>query len=158
MSEKLDSIDRKLLQLLQQDSHLSAAELAERVGLSQSPCWRRINRLQQEGFICKKVALLDRHKLGLGIVVFVNIKLSAHGWNMLNEFEEAIVGFAEVLECWTMSGGMDYTLRVVTQDIESYEQFLRRRLLQLPHIQEAQSNITMTEVKNTTELPLSQLL
>ncbi|MCV6587643.1 MAG: Lrp/AsnC family transcriptional regulator [Marinobacterium sp.] len=154
MSEKLDSIDRKLLQLLQQEGNLSATELADRVGLSQSPCWRRINRLQQEGYINKKVALLNRQKLGLGIVVFVNIKLSAHGWHMLNEFENAIVGFPEVVECWTMSGGMDYTLRVVTHDIDSYEQFLRRRLLQLPHIQEAQSHITMTEVKNTTELPL----
>lgn len=113
--------------------------------------------MQEEGYIKNRVALLDRQKLGLSIVVFVNIKLSAHGWNMLNEFEAAIVSFPEVLECWTISGGMDYTLRVVTKDIESYEQFLRRRLLQLPHIQEAQSNITMTEVKNTTQLPLDDL-
>ncbi|MBY4676970.1 Lrp/AsnC family transcriptional regulator [Marinobacterium arenosum] len=152
--DTLDHIDRKILQLLQQDANLSATELADRVGLSQSPCWRRINRLQQAGYIRRKVALLDRQKLGLGIVVFVNIKLSSHGWNMLNEFEAAIVGFPEVMECWTMSGGMDYIIRVVTKDIESYEQFLRRRLLQLPHIQEAQSHITMTEVKNSTELPL----
>lgn len=157
MTDQLDSTDRKILELMQNNANLSATELAERVGLSQSPCWRRINRLQQEGYIKHKVALLDRQKLGLGIVVFVNIKLSAHGWNMLNEFEEAIVGFPEVLECWTMSGGMDYTLRVVTKDIESYEQFLRRRLLQLPHIHEAQSNITMTEVKNCTQLPLSNI-
>jgi len=157
MGQSLDNIDRKILQLLQRDANLSATELADRVGLSQSPCWRRINRLQEEGYIKNRVALLDRQKLGLSIVVFVNIKLSAHGWNMLNEFEAAIVSFPEVLECWTISGGMDYTLRVVTKDIESYEQFLRRRLLQLPHIQEAQSNITMTEVKNTTQLPLDDL-
>ncbi len=154
MSEKLDRIDRKLLALLQHDASLSAAELAEKVGLSQSPCWRRINRLQENGFIAAKVALLDRQRLGLGIVVFVNIKLSAHGRGLLDEFEEAIVNFPEVVECWTVSGSMDYTLRVVTRDIDAYEMFLRHQLLVLPHIQEAQSSITMTEVKNTTALPL----
>ncbi|KAA9133527.1 Lrp/AsnC family transcriptional regulator [Marinihelvus fidelis] len=154
MSEELDAIDRKLLKLLQQDATQSATELADRVGLSQSPCWRRINRLQQDGYVTGKVALLDRHRLGLGVVVFVNIKLSSHGRGLLAEFEEAIVNFPEVVECWTVSGSMDYTLRVVTHDIDAYELFLREKLLQLPHILEAQSSITMTEVKNTTELPL----
>lgn len=154
MSDKLDTIDRKLLRLLQEDASLSAGELAERVGLSQSPCWRRVNRLQQEGYITRKVAVLDRHRLGLGIVVFVNIKLSSHGRNLLDEFEEAIVNFPEIVECWTVSGSMDYTLRVVTRDIDAYENFLRHKLLRLPHILEAQSSITMTEVKNVTQLPL----
>lgn len=157
MTISLDNTDRQILKWLQQDANLSASELAEKVNLSQSPCWRRINRLQEEGYIKHRVALLDRQKLGLSLVVFVNIKLSAHGWNMLNEFEEAIVSFPEVLECWTISGGMDYTLRVVSRDISSYEQFLRSRLLQLPHIQEAQSNIAMTEVKNSTQLPLEAI-
>jgi len=152
--ENLDKTDRKILAQLQKNNNLSAAEIAEHVGLSQSPCWRRINRLQEEGYISGGVATLNRKKLGLKVVVFVQVKLSMHGWNMLNEFEEAIVSFPEVLECWTISGGMDFTLRVVTKDIDSYEHFLRRKLLQLPHIKEAQSNFTMTEVKNTTELPL----
>ncbi|EPJ54925.1 MAG: AsnC family transcriptional regulator [Osedax symbiont Rs2] len=152
--DTLDKTDRKILAQLQKNNNLSAAEIAERVGLSQSPCWRRINRLQEEGFISGGVATLNRKKLGLKVVVFVQVKLSMHGWNMLNEFEEAIVSFPEVLECWTISGGMDFTLRVVTKDIDSYEYFLRRKLLQLPHIKEAQSHFTMTEVKNTTELPL----
>jgi len=152
--QKLDNTDRKILALLQRNNNLSAAEVAEQVGLSQSPCWRRINRLQEEGIIRGGVALLNRKILGLNVVVFVNVKLSMHGWNMLNEFEQAIVSFPEVLECWTISGSMDFTLRVVTKDIDSYEHFLRRKLLQLPHIKEAQSNFTMTEVKNTTELPL----
>jgi len=150
----LDKTDRQILALLQHDAGLSASDIADRVGLSQSPCWRRINRLQEEGFINRKVALLNPEKLGLGIVVLVNVKLSAHGWKMLAEFEEAIVGYPEVVECYTISGGMDYVLRVVTQDIKSYEYFLRKKLLQLPHIQEAQSHITMTQVKYTTELPL----
>ncbi|WP_027859026.1 Lrp/AsnC family transcriptional regulator [Marinobacterium jannaschii] len=157
MSEELDHIDRKILQLLQKDGSLSATEIADKVGLSQSPCWRRINRLQESGIIRERVALLDRQKLGLGIVVMVNIKLSSHGWKMLTEFEDAIVGYPEVVECYTITGGMDYALRVVTRDIESYEHFMRRKLLQLPHILEAQSYITMTEVKNTTELPLSHI-
>lgn len=152
--ESLDKTDKVILELLQRDNTLSAAQIADKVGLSQSPCWRRINKLQQMGIIGPGVSILDRKKLGLNIVVLVHVKLSTHGWNMLSEFEEAIVSFPEVLECWTISGGMDYTLRVVTKDIDSYEKFLRRQLLQLPHIKEAQSHFTLTEVKNTTALPL----
>ncbi|MGB1236946.1 MAG: Lrp/AsnC family transcriptional regulator [Pseudomonadales bacterium] len=155
--ESLDKTDKIILELMQRDSSLSAAQIAEKVGLSQSPCWRRINKLQQLGLIGPSVAILDRKKLGLNIVVLVHVKLSTHGWNMLNEFEAAIVSFPEVLECWTISGGMDYTLRVVTKDIDSYEKFLRHQLLQLPHIKEAQSHFTLTEVKNTTALPLELL-
>ncbi len=152
--ENLDKTDRAILLQLQKNNNQSAAEIADKVGLSQSPCWRRINRLQEEGYITGGVATLNRKKLGLKVVVFVHVKLSMHGWSMLNEFEEAIVSFPEVLECWTISGTMDFTLRVVTKDIDSYENFLRKKLLQLPHIKEAQSHFTMTEVKNTTELPL----
>ncbi|NRA19704.1 MAG: Lrp/AsnC family transcriptional regulator [Oceanospirillaceae bacterium] len=155
--QNLDTTDRKILALLQRNNNLSAADIAERVGLSQSPCWRRINRMQEEGIISGGVAILNRKMLGLKVVVFVHVKLSMHGWKLLNEFEQAIVSFPEVLECWTISGSMDFTLRVVTKDIESYEYFLRSKLLQLPHIKEAQSHFTMTEVKNTTELPLEIL-
>lgn len=153
--EQLDSTDRKILNLLQHDGSLSATQVAEHIGLSQSPCWRRINRLEQEGFIDSTRAILNRNKIGLGIVVLVSIKLSSHGRKMLDEFEQAIVDFPEVVECWTISGAMDYSLRVVSKSIESYEHFLRTRLLQLPHIQEAQSHFTMREVKNITTLPLS---
>ncbi|MEH6444894.1 MAG: Lrp/AsnC family transcriptional regulator [Oceanospirillaceae bacterium] len=155
--ENLDKTDKLILGYLQQDNTLSASDIADKVGLSQSPCWRRINKMQEQGIICGGAATLDRKKLGLKVVVIVNVKLTAHGWSMLNEFEDAIVAFSEVLECWTISGGMDFMLRVVTKDIDSYEQFLRHKLLQLPHIQEAQSHFTMTEVKNTTELPLDIL-
>ena len=152
---KLDSIDKTILSLLQSDGNLSAAEISEKVNLSQSPCWRRISRLEEEGYIKNKVVLLDRQKLGLNSVVFVNIKLSAHGRKMLREFEEAVVSFPEVVECWTITGGVDYSLRIVTKDIQSYEVFLRQRLLQLPHILEAQSHVGITEVKHTTELPIN---
>ena len=151
---KLDKIDLRILKLLQEDANLSATDIAEQVGLSQSPCWRRINTLQENGYILSKVAILDRHKLDLGIVAFVNIKLSSHGRNSLEEFEQAIVDYPEIVECWTISGNMDYILRVVTKDMQSYEAFLRKKLLKLEHINEAQSHISMTEVKNTTKLPI----
>ncbi|MCO6055222.1 Lrp/AsnC family transcriptional regulator [Pseudomonas sp. MOB-449] len=154
MQNLLSPIDRKILRLLQHDADLSAAEVAERVELSQSPCWRRIHRMQEEGLIERKVALLNPKLLGFSITVFVNIKLSAHGRNNLTEFEEAIVGYPEVLECYTMAGGSDYLLKVVAKDIASYERFLRDQLLQRPHVLEAHSNIAMSEVKRTTELPL----
>ncbi|MES2819812.1 MAG: Lrp/AsnC family transcriptional regulator [Pseudomonadota bacterium] len=154
MQEKLSAIDRKILRLLQHNADLSAAEIAERVELSQSPCWRRIHRMQEEGLIERKVALLNPKKLGLSMTVFVNVKLSAHGRNNLAEFEEAIVGYPEVLECYTMAGSSDFLLKVVAKDISSYERFLRDQLLQRPHVLEAHSNIAMSEVKRTTELPL----
>ncbi|BAN49959.1 Lrp/AsnC family transcriptional regulator [Metapseudomonas resinovorans] len=154
MQSPLSPIDRKILRLLQHDADLSAAEVAEKVELSQSPCWRRIHRMQEEGLIERKVALLNPKLLGFSITVFVNIKLSAHGRNNLTEFEEAIVGYPEVQECYTMAGGSDYLLKVVAKDIAGYERFLRDQLLQRPHVLEAHSNIAMSEVKRTTELPL----
>ncbi len=154
MQDTLSSLDRKILGLLQRNADLSAADIAERVDLSQSPCWRRIHRMQAEGYIERKVALLNPHRLGLGITVFVNVKLSAHGRNHLKEFEEAVVDYPEVLECYTMAGGFDFLLKVVTRNIASYEHFLRDHLLQRPHVLEAHSHIAMSEVKRTTELPL----
>jgi Lrp/AsnC family transcriptional regulator len=154
MQEPLSAVDRQILELLQHDADLSAAEIAERVGLSQSPCWRRINRMQEDGLIRAKVALLDSVRLGLPLTVFVDIKLSAHGRNNLAQFEQTIIGYPQVLECYTMAGRSDYLLKVVARDISSYERFLRDDLLQCPHVQEAHSHIAMSEVKRTTELPL----
>ena len=144
MQESLSPIDRRILRLLQHNADLSAAEIAEKVELSQSPCWRRIHRMQEEGLIERKVALLNPKKLGLGITVFVDIKLSAHGRSNLEEFEQAVVGYP----------GSDYLLKVVAKDIADYERFLRDHLLQRPHVHEAHSHIAMSEVKRTTELPL----
>lgn len=154
MHSPLSPLDRRILRLLQHDADLSAAEIAERVELSQSPCWRRIHRLQEEGLIERKVALLNPRKLGLGMTVFVDIKLSAHGRRNLEAFEADVVGYPEVLECYSMAGQSDYLLKVVARDIAGYERFLRDHLLQNPLVQEAHSHITMSEVKRTTELPL----
>ena len=151
----LDEFDKKILERLQRDSTIAVAALADQVGLSQSSCWRRINLLEQAGVIRERVALLDAKALGLEVTVFANIKLSAHGRRSLNEFEEAIAVCPEVVECYTMSGEMDFLVRIVTRDIESYERFLRSTLLQMPSVQEVHSHIALSQVKQTTALPLA---
>lgn len=153
-SQSLDRYDRQILDLLQRDASLSAAQIGDAVGLSQSPCWRRINRLETDGYIKKRVACLDRHRLGLDVLVFAMVKLSAHGRRSLPEFAEAIQRFPEVQECFTLMGEMDYLLRVVTPDIQAYERFFFDTLSQLPGVLEVHSNIAMSEIKSTTELPL----
>jgi Lrp/AsnC family transcriptional regulator len=152
--ETLDRFDRDILALLQQDASLSAAEIGVRVGLSQSPCWRRINRLEEAGLITRRVALLDRHRLGLDVLVFAMIKLNAHGRRSLPEFADAIRRYPEVQECFTLLGDMDFLVRIVTRDIQSYERFFFDTLSQLPGVQEVHSNIAMSEMKSTTALPL----
>ena len=149
-----DQFDLEILKLLQEDASLSAAEIGARIGLSQSPCWRRINRLEQIGVISGRYAHLDRHKLGLDVLVFAMIKLNAHGRRSLPEFAEAIQSCPEVQECFTLLGDMDFLVRIVTQDIQSYERFFFETLSQLPGVQEVHSNIAMSEMKSTTALPL----
>ena len=151
----IDKIDRKILALLQADASLSAAEIAEKVGLSQSPCWRRINRLEETGIIKKRVALLDRKQLGLNVMIFAHVKLAGQNREHLAEFEDAIRRFPEVLECHTMMGEIDFTLRVVARDVEAYEKFFREQLSRLPAVQEVNSSIALSQIKSTTELPLS---
>ncbi len=150
----LDQTDRKILEILQKDATLSASDIAEKVGLSQSPCWRRISRLEKNGIINRRVAILDRRALGLNVVVFAHIKLSAHGRKSLPEFENAIRDFPEVMDCFTTTGEVDYILKVVTRDIESYERFFRTSLSQLPSVLEVNSTIALSNIKTTTALPL----
>jgi Lrp/AsnC family transcriptional regulator len=157
MPANLDTVDRHILLLLQADASLSTAEIANRVGASQSSCWRRIERLESTGIIKKRVALLDRHKLGLEMMVFAHVKLQAHGQRTLPLFEEAVRRFPEVVECHTVLGETDYLLRVVTRDTASYEDFLRRHLSQIASVQFTNSSMSLSEVKSTTELPLSLL-
>lgn len=152
--EGLDELDLAILDVLQTDARLSNAAIAARVGLSASPCWRRIQRLEQLGVIRARVALLDADKLGVGMVAFAHVKLSAHGRQALPEFEEAIRRYDEVVECYTVTGEVDFVLRIVTRDTHSYERLLRDHLLQLPHIGEVHSTIALTQVKYTTRVPL----
>lgn len=150
----LDDFDRKILDIVQRDASLSAAEIGDRVGLSPSPSWRRLNRLAQEGYIAAKVALLDRHRLGLDVLVFATVKLTAHGRRSLPAFAEAIGTFPEVQECYTLTGEMDFLLRIVTEDVQAYERFFFDHLSQLPGVGEVHSSIVMSEIKRTTAYPI----
>jgi Lrp/AsnC family transcriptional regulator len=154
VSEPLDRYEKRILALLQEDASLSTAAIAEKVGLSSSPCWRRIDRLEREGFIRRKVALVDRKKIGLNAHIFAQIKLNAHGRANLDEFAEAIRGFPEVLECYVLMGSVDFLIRVVASDIEAYERFFFNRLSQLPGVQEVNSTVALSEIKATTALPI----
>ncbi|RMT27058.1 AsnC family transcriptional regulator [Pseudomonas syringae pv. spinaceae] len=154
MQIDLDMYDRKILALLQEDVSLSSAQIAEQVGLSQSPCWRRIQRLKDEGVIRRQVALLDRKKIGLNTQIFAEVKLNAHGRSNFTEFTDAIRGFPEVLECYVLMGSVDFLLRIVTPDIEAYERFFFEKLSLVPGIQEVNSTVALSEIKSTTSLPL----
>ena len=157
MAIELTSQDLKILDLLQRDADRSSADVAEQLNISQSPAWRRINRLEEEGVIEKKVAILNRDALGMDLVAFTTINLSQAGRQNMEMFEAGVKELDEVVECYTMTGAWDYMLKVVVKDISHYEQFVRNRLLELPMIGEVHSHISVTEIKNTTELPLRQL-
>jgi Lrp/AsnC family transcriptional regulator len=150
----LDPYERKILRELQADASLTTAGVAERVGLSASPCWRRIDRLEREGFIRRRVALVDRRKVGLNAQIFAQVKLNAHGRANLDEFSEAIRGFPEVLDAYVLMGSMDFMLRIVAKDIDAYERFFFDQLSRLPGIQEINSTVALSEIKSTSELPI----
>ena len=152
---KLTPIDIKILALLQGNASLTAAEVAEQVNLSASPCWRRINRLEKEGLIDKRVALLNIEKLGMGLVVFARIRLSKNDEISLQSFETQVQSFVEVVECYTVTGSADYFLKIITRDIKHYDRFLRRHLIQIPVVRDINSNVAVTQIKYTTELPLA---
>ena len=158
MPSNLDAQDIAILKLLQVDASLSSAAIAERLNMSQSPCWRRINRLQQEGLIRQEVALLNRAGLGMDVVVFATINLTSTGRQNLLAFEQDIVKHPEVMECYTMTGIWDYMLKIVTRDIRHYEEFVRNTLTASPEIRELHSHMAVTEIKNSTELPLDTQL
>lgn len=155
---KLQKKDIEILKLLQKDAKLSTSDIAEKVNLSQSPCWRRIARYEEENIIKGKVNLLNRHALGMDMVVFTTIKLASSHGDKLQEFEQQIEILEEVVECYTMTGNFDYILKIITRDIKHYEKFLRKHLLQLPNIGDVHSHISVTQIKNTTELPISTQL
>jgi Lrp/AsnC family transcriptional regulator len=154
MSDHLDAYERKILRVLQDDASLSTAAVAEAVGLSASPCWRRIDRLEREGFIKRRVAIVERRKVGLNAQIFAQVKLNAHGRANLDEFAAAIRTFPEVLECHVLMGSVDFMLRVVAADIEAYERFFFEKLSRLPGVQEINSTVALSEIKSTTALPL----
>ena len=151
---EIDRVDREIIRLLQQDADLSAAAIGEKIGLSQSPCWRRIQRLREEGLIRGQAMRFDRKKLGFDVLVFAQVKLTAHGRSKVPEFAETIRQFPEVQECHLVLGNIDFLLRIVARDIEEYERFFFEKLSHLAEIQEVHSNIVLSEIKYTTQLPI----
>lgn len=150
----LDEIDLKILDVIQKNPPLSTTELAVLVGLSQSPCWRRLSRLKADGYIVDQVTRLNAEKLGLHTVVFAAVRLSAHGRANLTEFTDTIGRFPEVVECHTTMGPFDFLLRIVVRDVQDYRQFVYGRLSTLPAVQEIHSTMTMGATKSTTALPI----
>ncbi len=154
MSQNLDSIDRRILELIQEDAALSVADIADKVGLSSSPCWRRIKRLEETGIITRRVTLLDTQRLGLDFEVVANVKLSLPSKENLEAFERLIQGWPEVTECMTVTGAVDYIIHVVTTDMHAYDTFLREKLLGSGLVSDVQSRIIISVSKRTTAVPL----
>jgi Lrp/AsnC family transcriptional regulator len=155
--EKMDQIDLRILDQLQQDCSLPMAELADRVGLSTSPCWRRVRRMQEIGLIKRQVAQLDREKLGLGFVVYAYVKLATTNRATLEQFETDVADWPEIIQCELMTGAADYLIKVVTTDVRGYDRFLRDKLLAATVVSDVQSRIvvhTVHSVKDTSRLPL----
>lgn len=150
----MDTMDLRILQVVQAHPDLPVNEIAERAGLSHTPCWRRLKRLESEGVIRGRVAVLDPKALGLTVNVFALIRLSRHDEETLNSFEAMTRDRPEIVECFSMSGESDYILRVVVRSIEEYEQLLKKFLLHLPGVAAVNSSFTLKCVKLTTELPI----
>jgi Lrp/AsnC family transcriptional regulator len=158
MQENWGAQDVAIMSALQHDASLSTGALAERLNSSQSPIWRRINRLEEDGVVQRRVALLDRAALGMEIVVFATVNLTQTGRKNLLAFENEVEAYPEVVECYTMAGIWDYVLKIICKDVRHYEDFIRNTLLSGDLVREMHSHIAVTEIKNTTELPLSTQL
>jgi len=151
---ELDAIDRKILSVLQHEGRLTNEELSKRVGLSSSPCLRRLKRLETEGVISRYAAVLDQVKVGLPISVFTQVKVERHGDDVLQKLEEAFRRWPEVMECYLMTGPRDYLLRVVVADLPSYERFLKEKLTRLSGVASIESSFALQQVKYGVGLPL----
>lgn len=152
----LDPIDRRILAALQDDAAISNVELAERVGLSPSPCLRRVRALERDGVIRRRVTLLDPAAVGLPVSVFVQVTLERQVEHALETFEQAVLGWPEVLECYLMTGDSDYLLRVVVPDLESYQRFLMRHLTRVPGVASIKSSFALRQVEYRTALPITR--
>jgi Lrp/AsnC family transcriptional regulator, leucine-responsive regulatory protein len=151
---KIDRVQRQLLSELQLNARVSNQELADRVGLSVSPCWRRVRDLETSGLIKRYVAVLDRRKLGLGTCVLVNLQLKTHDARVTDQVERHIHSRREIVECYALSGDSDYMLKVFLPDVESYAMFMHNFLLKLPEVATVRSVVALREVKHDTALPI----
>ncbi len=151
----LDALDRKILTLLQEDGRISLADVASKVGLSPSPCLRRIRMMERSGIIARYVAVLDQRRIGLPVSVFVSLKLANQGEQSLDRFAKAIARWPEVLECYLMTGPRDYLLRVVVADVAAYQEFIKQKLTRLDGIASIESSFALEQVKYTNVLPIA---
>src|ERR1700723_3129483 len=152
-NRRLDAIDRKILTVLQQDASLSVAEIGDRVGLSSTPCWKRIQRLEADGVILRRVALVDQNKIGLGITVFVSVESADHSETWLQKFAEAVSAMPEVMEFYRMAGDVDYMLRVVAADMQSYDVFYKK-LIRAGPLKNGTPRFAIEKTKSVTALPV----
>jgi Lrp/AsnC family transcriptional regulator, leucine-responsive regulatory protein len=155
---KLDEIDRRILSALQQDGRLTLAELSQKVGLSASPCHRRVRLLEERGVIERYAAVINQRSVGLPVSVFISIKLESQREDSLQKFAKAIAPWPEILECYLMTGQRDYLLRVVVADLAAYEVFLKTKLTRLNGISSIESSFALEQVKYTHMLPLRATL
>jgi Lrp/AsnC family transcriptional regulator len=149
----MDAIDRKILSVLQEDASLSVAEVGSRVGLSSTPCWKRIQKLEAEGVIARRVAVVDPDKVGLGVAVFVAIETGDHSDGWLTHFADVVSAMPEVMEFYRMAGDVDYMLRVVVASIQDYDAFYKRLIAAVP-LKNVTSRFAMERIKSTTALPI----
>jgi Lrp/AsnC family transcriptional regulator len=154
-NSSLDPIDRRILAILQHDATVSVADVAERVGLSTTPCWKRIKRLEQVGIVERRVAILNRDLLGLGVTVIVAIRTARHSEEWLETFATGVAAIPEVVEFYRMSGEIDYLLKVVARDIADYDR-IYRKLTRVADLHDVSSSFAMQEIKSTTALPLPE--
>jgi Lrp/AsnC family transcriptional regulator len=151
----MDAVDRKILAVVQQDASLSVAEIGQRVGLSSTPCWKRLQRLEAEGVIMRRVALVDPDKIGLGITVYVSIETGDHSQEWLKRFADMVGVMPEVMEFYRMAGDVDYMLRVVVPDIAGYDAFYKKLIETVP-LKNVTSRFAMERIKSTTALPIAE--
>ena len=156
MSTGLDAIDVRILQQLQIDCSISTSELAERVGLSQSPCWRRIQRLREEGYIKAQVAILDPERMGFHMHIFAQLKMNNLAENEREKFIREIAAIPEIVECYSVLGERDAMIKVIAPDIKWYQDFIFRKILKLPGVSDISSTVALSEMKRTTALPVRQ--
>ena len=152
----MDSFDRHILSLLQRDASMPLKDLAEAVNLSTTPCWKRVKKLEEAGFIKAKVVLLDAEKLGLGLSVFVQLKTQRHDSLWLEQFAQTVMQFEEVMEFYRMAGEWDYMLRLVVHDMAAYDRFYKKLISSTEGLSTITSSFSMEQLKYTTALPLSR--
>jgi Lrp/AsnC family leucine-responsive transcriptional regulator len=155
--EKLDKFDLRILEELQADARLTNAELAQRVGLSAAPCWRRVRALEEAGYIKGYHAEIDRHRIGLGVLAFVRLDADRNTGERTRAMEEAIRKIPEVVSCHYISGAGTFELQVVSSDLDSFSQFARRVLINLPNVKDIHTSFSLGEVKASSALPLGHL-